>query len=42
MENMNFYDFITFVIDFVGCDFCFANSFHSFLEHRKKYDFKWP
>ena len=35
MEDMTFYDFITFVIDFVGVRFLFQNSFHSFLKHRK-------
>jgi len=39
MENMTFYDFITFVIDVAGVRFLFQNSFHSFLKHRKKYDF---
>jgi len=36
MENMTF---ITFVLDFVVMRFLFLNSFHSFLKHRKKYDF---
>jgi len=27
MENMTFYGFITFVIDFVVCDFCFKIRF---------------
>jgi len=36
MENMTFYDFIIFVIDFVRVRFLFQNSFHSFLKHRKK------
>jgi len=35
MENMTFYDFITFFIDVVGVRFLFQNSFHSFLYHRK-------
>jgi len=39
MKSMTFYDIITFVIDFVGVRFLFQNSFHSFLKHRKKYDF---
>jgi len=45
MENITFYDFITFVIDFVGMEFLFKKSFHSCLKHRQKYDFydfKWP
>jgi len=44
MENMTFYDFITFVIDFIGVRSLFENSFHRFLKHRKQYDFydfKW-
>jgi len=36
---MTFYDFITFDVNFVGVRFLFLNSFHSFLKHRKKYDF---
>jgi len=39
MENMTFYDFITFVIDFVGVRFFFQISFHSFLRHRKNTNF---
>jgi len=35
MENMTFYDFITYVIDFIGVRFLFQNSFNSFLKHRK-------
>ena len=44
MENTTFYDFITFIIDFVELRFLFQNSFHSFLKHIKYdfYDFKWP
>jgi len=45
MENMTFYDFITFVVDFAGVRFLCQNSFHSYLRNRKKYefyDFKWP
>jgi len=43
MENMTFYDFVTFVIDFVGVQFLFQNLFHNFLKHREKYDFYiWP
>jgi len=39
MENMTFYDLITFVIDFIGVRRLFQNSFHSFLKPRRKYDF---
>jgi len=45
MENMTFYDFTTFVTNFAGVRFLFQNLFHSFLKHRKNYDFydlKWP
>jgi len=35
LENVNFYDFITFVIDFVGVQSLFQNSIQSFMKHRK-------
>jgi len=35
MENVDFYDFVTFVINFVGEQFLFWNSFHNFLSHSK-------
>jgi len=40
MENMTFYDIITFVIDFVGVQFLFQISFQ-LPESQKKYDVKW-
>jgi len=45
MENMTFYGFITFVIDFVRGRFLLQIPFRSVLKHRKEYDFydfKWP
>ena len=39
MENMTFYDIITFVIDFVMVRFLLQTSFHSFLKHRKNMTF---
>jgi len=39
MENMTFYDFTTFVIDFVAVRILFKNSFHSLLKHRKNITF---
>jgi len=39
MAIMTFYDFIIFVIAFVRVRFLFYYSIHSFLKHRKKYDF---
>ena len=39
MENITFYDFITFVVDFVGLRFLFWNLFYSFLKHRKNMTF---
>jgi len=41
MENITFYDFVTFVIDFVGVRFLFWNPFHNFLKHRKKIWLLW-
>jgi len=39
MENMTFYDFISFDVDFVEVRFLFQNSFHSFLNHGKNMTF---
>ena len=39
MENMTFYDFITFVINFVGVRRLFQKSFHRFLKHSKNMTF---
>jgi len=39
MENMSFYDVITFVIDLIRVRFLCQNSFHSFLKHRKNMTF---
>jgi len=39
MEDMTFYDFITFDVDFVGVQCLFSNSFHSFLKHRRNMTF---
>jgi len=35
MDNMTFYEFITFVIDFVGARVLCKNSFHRLLKHKK-------
>jgi len=35
MDNMAFYEFITFVIDFVGARVLCKNSFHRLLKHKK-------
>jgi len=39
MENMTFYDFVTFVIDFVGVQFLFQNLFHNSWNTEKNMTF---